>query len=163
MNIKKIAIAAAVAAFALTAVPMKPAMANGAASTRNIILGGALAAGATYLIIQHNRKVHEKYAADAAQTADANSRANDAWAAYKSEKHAYTEQVAVNADLKKEVAYQHSVVVQQQQQLAAINGKGNNFVQTHRVAQTSSPRKIAAKKSAASQQVAMVSYGWGTI
>ena len=97
-------------------------------------------------------------AEDAAQTADANSRANDAWAAYKSERHAYVEQVAVNSDLKKEVAYQHSIVAHQQQQLAAINGKGNTFVQTHRVAQASAP-----KKSVASQQVAMVSYGWGTI
>ncbi len=158
MSLKKILVTAAVAAFAFTAMPIQPALANGAASTRNIILGGALAAGATYLIIQHNRKVHEKYAADAAQTADANGRANDAWAAYKSERHAYVEQVAVNSDLKREVAYQHSIVAQQQRQLAAINGKGNTFVQTHRVAQAPMPKKIAP-----SRQVAMVSYGWGTI
>jgi hypothetical protein len=158
MSIKKILVAAVVAAFAITAIPMRPALADGAASTRNIILGGALAAGAAYLIIQHNRKVHEKYAADAAQTAAANGRANDAWAAYKSERHAYSEQVAVNADLKKEIAYQHSIVKQQQRQLAAINGKGNTFVQTNSVAKAPAPRKAAP-----SQQVAMVSYGWGTI
>lgn len=158
MSIKKILVAAVVAAFAITAIPMQPAVADGAASTRNIILGGALAAGAAYLIIQHNRKVHEKYAADAAQTAAANGRANDAWAAYKSERHAYTEQVAVNADLKKEVAYQHSVVMQQQRQLAAINGKGNTFAQANSVAKAPTPQKPAP-----SQQVAMVSYGWGTL
>lgn len=158
MSIKKILVAAVVAAFAITAIPMRPASADGAASTRNIILGGALAAGAAYLIIQHNRKVHEKYAEDAAQTAAANGRANDAWAAYKSERHAYEEQVAVNSDLKKEVAYQHNIVVQQQRQLAAIDGKGNTFVQTHSVAHVKVPQKPAP-----SQQVAMVSYGWGTI
>ena len=48
------------AALAATALPSAPALADGAASTRNILLGGA---AATLLIINHNRKVHQKYAA----------------------------------------------------------------------------------------------------
>ena len=47
------------AALAASAMPAAPALADGAASTRNIIIGGA---AATLLIINHNRKVHEKYA-----------------------------------------------------------------------------------------------------
>ena len=148
MIIKKALAATLLAALAVAAVPATPAYANGAASTRNIILGGALA---TYLIIQHNRKVHEKYAADAAATASANEHDSDAWAAYRSEKHAYDEQVAVNADLKKEVAYQHSVVTQQQRQLGSM-GATTAYAPQH-------------PSGASSRQVAMAttSYGWGQI
>jgi hypothetical protein len=148
MIIRKALAATLLAALAIAAVPATPAYADGAASTRNIILGGALA---TYLIIQHNRKVHEKYAADAAATAAASEQANDAWAAYRSERHAYDEQVSVNADLKKEVAYQHSVVTQQQRQLASM-GATTAYV---------APRH---GRGVPSGQVAMTtSYGWGQI
>jgi hypothetical protein len=147
MIIKKALAATLLAALAIATVPVAPAYANGAASTRNIILGGALA---TYLIVQHNRKVHEKYASDAAATADANEQSNDAWAAYQSEKHAYDEQVAVNSDLKKEVAYQHRVVTQQQRQLASMGATTAYVAPQH-------------GGNAPSQQVAMTSYGWGQI
>lgn len=152
MNLKK-ALAGTLAATTLAAGMPIAAAADGAASTRNIILGGALA---TYLIIQHNRKVHEKYAEDARNEAAANARANDASAAYAAEKRAYEAQVAANADLKREVAYQHSVVVQQQKQLAAA---GVKFVAQDRPATSSS----AVASNAKTQKVAVVSYGWGQI
>jgi hypothetical protein len=140
-------------AFAMPfAVRPQPALANGAASTRNLLLlGGAAAA---YLIIQHNRKVHEKYAQDAARQAALQQENNDAWAAYHQEQRAYQQEVAVNAELKKEVAYQHNMVVQQRRQLASLNQHG--FTQQH-VAVRQAPGRAAAP------QVTLVSYGWGNI
>lgn len=150
----------ALAAMALTgtlalAVPAAPVSANGAASTRNLILLGGAAA---YMIIQHNRKVHERYAEDARRQAALQSENNDAWAAYRSEQQAYDQEVQVNAQLKKEIAYQHHVVVQQRHQLAMLNVH-RNFIR-QRVAQTS--RRVTGHRDN-SQQVAMVSYGWGDI
>src|SRR5579884_1999025 len=52
---------AALTALLSATLPVQPARADGAASTRNIILGGALAAG-TVLVINHNKKVHQKEA-----------------------------------------------------------------------------------------------------
>ena len=138
------------------AVPSAPALANGAASTRNIFFG---AAAATYLVIQHNRKVHEKYAEDARRQAALQSENSDAWAAYHQEQRAYAEELAVNTQLKREIAYQHSVVEQQRHMLAArgrsvsLNGpRGRVAKSTRRVAQ-----------HAANSQVAVVSYGWGQL
>ncbi len=74
--------------------------ADGAASTRNILLG---AGAATYLIIQHNRKVHERYAQDARRQADLQSQNNNTQAAY-------SNALAEIVNLKREVAYQHSVI-----------------------------------------------------
>ncbi|HET9029110.1 MAG TPA: hypothetical protein VFN49_02960 [Candidatus Aquilonibacter sp.] len=147
----------ALASLALTgtialAMPAAPVFADGAASTRNLILlGGA----ATYMIIQHNRKVHEKYAEDARRQAALSQENNDAWAAYRQEQRAYAQEVEVNRELKKEVAYQHNVVEQQRHQLAML-GNGH-FVRTVHVAQHRTPSHRSG------QQVAMVSYGWGDI
>ncbi len=138
------------------AVPAAPVMADGAASTRNIIFG---AAAASYLIIQHNRKVHERYAEDARRQAALQSENNDAWAAYHQEQRAYDQEVAVNGELKKEVAYQHSVVEQQRRQLASLNVH-EGFAAPRAVAAAPQPRSRAARSS---QQVAMVSYGWGEL
>ena len=44
---------------AVSSIPAAPAYADGAASTRNII-GGAALIGGTLLIINHNKKVHQK-------------------------------------------------------------------------------------------------------
>ena len=139
------------AAVTLLAVPAAPARADGAASTRNILLLGA---AATYLIVQHNRQVHAKYAADAQRQAATAQQANDAWAAYAAEKRAYNERVAVNADLKKEIAYQHNVVTSQKKQMATTGSPG--FAQTAAI-----PKRTTARTS--TKQVAMVSYGWGTL
>ena len=138
----------ALASLALTGsialmMPAAPVSADGAASTRNLILlGGA----ATYLIIQHNRKVHERYAEDARRQAALSEENNDAWAAYRQEQRAYAQEVQVNQELKKEIAYQHKVVDQQRRQLAAL-GTREGFV----------------KQPASDSRVAMVSYGWGDI
>jgi len=121
------------------AMPAAPTYADGAASTRNILLLGG--AAATYLIIQHNRKVHEKYAEDAQRQAALEQQNSDAWAAYTQEQRAYNEEVSVNRSLEKEVAYQHNIVEQQRAQLVALN----------------------VHPDFATQQVAMVSYGWGEL
>lgn len=143
------------AAVLATGMPVA-AYADGAASTRNIILGGALA---TYLIIQHNRKVHEKYAEDASNLAASQRQANNAEAAYSSEHKAYLAQLAANADLKKEVAYQHQIVVQQQQQLASA-GIHTSYASPHQVALAAKAAKARGTKT---PQVATVAYGWGNI
>jgi len=143
-------------------VPAAPAFADGAASTRNILLGiGA----ASYLIIQHNRKVHEKYAEDARRQAELQSENHDAWAAYSSEKRANDNALAEISDLKREIAYQHNVIVQQRHQLAMTQRSG--FEQQRvayaprRARRSSAARHVAARPS--SNAVAMVSYGWGQI
>ncbi|MHB8146074.1 MAG: hypothetical protein ACYDGM_02280 [Vulcanimicrobiaceae bacterium] len=146
---------AGAALFALLAgvTPIQPALANGAASTRNILLlGGA----ATYLIIQHNRKVHEKYAQYDRRQAALSQQRNNAYAAYSQEQRAYSQEVAVNNELKKEIAYQHEVIAQQHSQLAALNVH-RSFADT-RVSQV--PSNTGKGKV---QQIAMTSYGWGTI
>ncbi|HKU67322.1 MAG TPA: hypothetical protein VJP85_06090 [Candidatus Baltobacteraceae bacterium] len=141
-------------------VPAAPALADGAASTRNIILGiGA----ATYLIIQHNRKVHEKYAEYDRRQAELRSENNDAWAAYSSEKNAYSNAIAEVSDLKREVAYQHKVVQQLRHQVAMSNRSrgGESFSQAAYV--PPSRTRTANRTAARSTDVAMVSYGWGQI
>jgi hypothetical protein len=150
----------ALAGLALTgtlafAVPApQPASADGAASTRNILLLTGAAAGA-YLIIQHNRKVHEKYAQDAARQAALQQENNNAWAAYHQEQRAYQQELAANEALKKEVAYQHNVVDQQRRQLSAMNVRAD-FATQH-VAQTGTASKNGTG------DLALVSYGWGQI
>ena len=114
-------------------VPAAPALADGAASTRNIILGGAAAA---LIIINHNRKVHERYAEDARRQAAAEQAASNAQAAYDSEQAAYNHEVAINQSLQHEVAVQHSMIVAQQHQLAK---------QHHQIVTMRSPRTVASR------------------
>src|SRR5579883_2442847 len=110
MNFKRAIAGTTLAALCATLVPAAPALADGRASTRNILLGiGA----ATYLIIQHNRKVHEKYAEDARRQAELQAENNDAWAAYNSEKRSDDNAWAEISDLKREVSYQHQVILEQ--------------------------------------------------
>lgn len=154
MNFKQAIAATALTATLGMAIPAAPALADGAASTRNILLG---VGAATYLIIQHNRKVHERYAEDARKQAYLQQENNDAWAAYHQEQRAYDQQVAVNADLKREIAYQHKVVEQQRQQLAA-NGSRGSFAQRQNVQHT-----VARSNARNDKQVALVSYGWGDL
>jgi uncharacterized protein involved in exopolysaccharide biosynthesis len=133
----------------LAAAAPSAALADGAASTRNILLGAGLA---TYLIIQHNRKVHEKYAEDARQQAALESQNSNMQAAYNSERTAYSNARAEIVDLKREVAYQHSVIVQQRGQVAMQTGFG-----------TQPATRVAAASYGPGKQVSMVSYGWGQI
>ncbi len=158
MNIKQALASVALTGTLALGLPAAPAHADGAASTRNLILLGG-AAAATYLIINHNRKVHEKYAEYDRRQAALSQENNDAWAAYHQEQNAYAQQVQVNQELKKEIAYQHRVVQQQQHEIAALGGR-SGFSQPpahQQVAQRSAPRQ------ASNNQVAMVSYGWGDI
>jgi hypothetical protein len=164
MILKRALAGTALAATLALAVPAAPALADGAASTRNILLG---VGAATYLIIQHNRKVHEKYAEYDRRQAELKSENNDAWAAYSSEKKAYNNTLAEVVDLKREVAYQHNVIAQQRHQLAMAQ-RSSSHPQT--VAFVSQPvrsnRNGSAHRAASkppSKDVAMVSYGWGNL
>lgn len=154
MNIKQVIAGTALAALLAGLAPAAPVLANGAASTRNIILG---AAAATYLIIQHNRKVHERYAQDAQRQAQLSQQANNAWAAYHAEQRAYDQEAVANADLKREVAFQHNVVVQQRHELAMAHLQPSFAISSVAAGTPHSGNRAAAN------QVAMVSYGWGTL
>lgn len=156
------------AAFLLAFVPGKQAFADGAASTRNILLGIGAAAG-TLLIINHNKKVHEKYAQDASNEAALASQRDNAQAAYKAEVKAYNNQVAVTDNLKKEVALkdqmiadQSSIIKQQKTQLAQLGVQAQTVaMQPVRLPMT---HAAAATSSVASAPTSMmVSYGWGTL
>jgi cell division protein FtsB len=167
MFIKRALAGTTLAAMLALLVPAAPALANGAASTRNILLGiGA----ATYLIIQHNRKVHEKYAEYDRRQAELKSENNDAWAAYTSEKNAYQNAMAEVGDLKREVAYQHGVVEQLRHQLAMSQDRSRGFQTAY--APAPAPARAAAPQRhtvtrhvarANANDVAMVSYGWGSL
>lgn len=163
MFLKRAIAGTALAATMALAVPAAPALANGAASTRNIILG---VGAATYLIIQHNRKVHEKYAEYDRRQAELQSENSDAWAAYRSEKNAYSNELAEISDLKREVSYQHNVILQQRHQLAMVHERSSaNRPQQQVAFAAPQPRSRSTKSAAkpASNDVAMVSYGWGQI
>jgi len=120
-------------------VPATPAQADGAASTRNLILlGGAAAA---YLIIQHNRKVHEQEAERSQRQAALEEQSDDASSAYQQAEHAYQEEVTVNAELEKEISYQHNVVAAQRKELTALGVRDDD----------------------GTGGTAVVSYGWGNV
>ncbi len=136
--------------------PAPQAFADGAASTRNILLGIGAAAG-TLIIINHNKQVHAKYAQDAAAQAALSEQRNNAEAAYRSEVRAYDHQVAVSDNLQKEVALQDATIQQQKQELAQVGVSVQPVAQAP-VIHTGS--HAAPAKMAMSQ---MVSYGWGTL
>ena len=147
MNMKRTLASIALAGtVALTAVPAAPALADGAASTRNII-GGAAVIGGTLLIINHNKKVHQKEDEMASAQASAEENANDAQAAYQSERKAYLAQVAINGEYKHEVAVQHQMIVQMRNQLASAQKSGY----------------VGAAPAAQPARVATTSYGWGNL
>lgn len=162
MNTPRLACLTFAAALAASVLPA-PALADGAASTRNIILGGA---AATLLIVNHNKKVHQKYAEYDRRQASTQAAANNAEAAYESERQAYAHEAALVASYKHEVAIQHNEVVSLRHQLAMAHGRqGNARVATR--ARTFHPLVAAAHsdgaKTAAPTQVANVSYGWGAL
>ncbi|MDQ2858139.1 MAG: hypothetical protein M3R53_05725 [Candidatus Eremiobacteraeota bacterium] len=163
-----------------------PAAADGGASTRNIIFGAA-AIGGTLLIVNHNKKVHQKNAEYDQRQAQTQSEANQAQAAYESEKRAYSNEVALVREYQNEVAYQHKIVRRKDQQIASLthsllvakagvrDGRTAGFVHpmpsvraaTH-VASAGHPRReaiarhqpVAIAERQAPAQVA--SYGWGS-
>ena len=110
MTKRRLACLSLAATLAVTTLPVTPALADGAASTRNIILGGAAVAG-TLLIINHNKKVHEKYAEYDRRQAQTQSEASNAEAAYQSERSAYQHEAALVSSYRHEVAIQHQEVL----------------------------------------------------
>lgn len=157
MIAKRLTAAAALAASLALTVPAAPALADGAASTRNIILGAGAAA---LLIINHNRKVHEKYAEKDRRQAQTAQERDNAWAAYSSEKSAYDNLATANSELRKEVAYQHKIIVQQRQQLA-MNGGSHHSARVAKASQRKPARQVAFAQHVKSNDVASISYGWG--
>jgi hypothetical protein len=146
MNVKRTLASMALAGtLAVTALPAAPALADGAASTRNII-GGAAVIGGTLLIINHNKQVHAKEDQMAQAQAAADESADNAQAAYAAERRAYLAQVAINGEYKHEVAVQHSMIVQMRNQLASAQRSG-----------------YVAAAPAQPARVATTSYGWGTL
>lgn len=155
-----------IAALLVAFMPTSQAFADGAASTRNILLGIGAAAG-TLIIINHNKQVHEKYAQDAAAQAALSEQRNNAEAAYHAEMNAYNHEVAVSANLKKEVALkdktiadQNAMISQQKQQLAQMGVSAQPVAVTPaRPAAT----KVATRTGSPASTNEMVSYGWGTL
>jgi len=115
----RIATAAITAALATSLCAPQPAAADGAASTRNIIFGAA-AIGGTLLILNHNKKVHQKYAEYDRRQAQDEAAKNQAEAAYESERQAYNHEVAVVDQYRQETAYQHSQVVARDREIASL-------------------------------------------
>jgi len=149
--------ATAVLAFGTTFLAPQAVYADGAASTRNIIFGAA-AVGGALLIINHNKKVHQKYAEYDQRQAQLSAENANMQSAYASERSAYLHEVALVNEYKKEVAYQHQVVVSQQHQLAQLKGqmggsRSSSFVQ---------PTQATAVAHSAHELPQVVSFGWGT-
>jgi hypothetical protein len=144
-TLASLALAGTVAIAALPA----PALADGAASTRNIIGGAAVAAG-TLIVINHNKQVHAKEDQMASAQASAEANANNARAAYESERKAYQAQVALNRDYKHEVAVQHAMIVQLRRQVASANA--GRAVSVAPVAAQAQPVRVAT-----------TSQGWGNL
>ncbi len=169
--------AALAGAMGLSFAAPAPARADGAASTRDIIFGAA-AIGGSLLIINHNKKVHQKYAEYDRHQAEAESERNQAQAAYVHERQAYQNEVALVHDLQREVAYQRNVLHQRDKQIAALHHslivakyaheKRTAFVQRASVTprraaarvQSGPPRKADVARAPVAPQT--LSYGWGS-
>jgi hypothetical protein len=154
MKKRSLASLALAAGLAMTVIPAAPVLADGAASTRNILIGGAAAA---LLIINHNKKVHEKYDEDARRQAAAEASANNAQAAYATEKRLYENQVALNQQYKREAAIQHNEIVKLRNQVA--------YEKQHAFAQ---PAQVTVPQAQTQGRplpvrVAVMSYGWGAL
>lgn len=145
-SLGSVALAVALATFAL---PATPVLADGAASTRNI-LGGAALVGGALLIINHNKQVHAREAQAAQEQAATAEAANNAQAAYASEHQAYLHEAALVGAYKKETAFQHSEIVRLRNQVAETNSAGR--AQATVAGPASQPVRVAA-----------TSYGWGTL
>lgn len=153
----------------------RPAVADGGASTRNIIFGAA-AVGGTLVILNHNKKVHQKYAEYDRRQAATESQRNQAESAYESETRAYAHEAALVNEYRKETAYQHAQVVGRDRQIASLEHSLQvaKFGASHAaalvrptfvpVAVTPSRAKLPARPVVAARApvAPVVSYGWGT-
>jgi hypothetical protein len=134
----------------LSSLAPAPVAADGAASTRNILIGTA---AATLIILNHNAKVHEKYAEKDRQIAAEAQARNDAIAAYNAEKSAYEHEAAVAGSLKRQLAYKDSQIAHLKHELATNGIQGKNYV-------ASTVTKVPTPNGEP-QKVAVVSFGWG--
>lgn len=136
-------------------------MADGAASTRNILMGLG-AAAATLIIINHNKQVHAKYARDAARQAALENQRNDAEAAYRAEERAYRHELAVSEALQHEVAVKDRIIAQQN---ALIERQKAQLAQLGISQQPIAVAPVPAVKTKTAQHpvAQMISYGWGTL
>ncbi len=157
----------------------RPAAANGAASTRNIIFGAAALGAGTLIVLNHNKKVHQKYAEYDRRQAQTQAEANQAEAAYESERSAYGHEAAMVGEYQKETAYQHSQVVARNREIASLRHSlvvAKYGANAHTVASAPAHarlrhRTVVAKRhqsrpqqrvmAAASHAPELVSYGWG--
>ena len=145
----------------LAASTVSPALADGAASTRNILIGGAAAA---LLIINHNKKVHERYAEDSRRQAQAQADADNARSAYVSERRAYENEAALVGQYKREVAVQHSEIVSLRRQVAMAQSQAHaQHVALAPARPAAAPAAAAAAPAPRALRVASVSYGWGQL
>jgi hypothetical protein len=145
-------LAAAACAGLLSVGASAPALADGAASTRNIIFGAAAAGVGTWAIINHNKKVHQKIDEKDAQIRSLDQQRSNAESSYESEHQAYLHEVAVANHYMAETAALKRQVSSLKQQLA----------QAHPAA----PVAVAPANAAAVQQpvrLASTSYGWGQL
>jgi hypothetical protein len=168
MTKRRLACLSLAATLAATLLPATPALADGAASTRNIIFGGAAVAAGTLLIINHNRKVHQKYAEYDRQQAQTQAQASNAEAAYASERSAYAHEAALVAGYQHEVAIQHQEVLRLRHEVALAQGRSSGAQPvTAGLTQTTFQPLVAAARTQGSDRsptrVANVSYGWGTL
>jgi len=163
MKIKSFIAMSVIAAILVSLTPAPRALADGAASTRNILLGVG-AAAATLIIINHNKKVHQKYAEDAQAQAALASQRDDARAAYKAEVRAYDNQVAVTSELKKEDAVKDRMIGQQKAAIDQLQTQlAQMGVQTQTVAAAPAPAPKKAAPAVAAHSAQIVSYGWGLL
>ena len=155
-------------ALCLLAAP-RQAEADGAASTRNIIFGTAAAAAGTLLIINHNKKVHEKYAEYDRQQAATQSEANQSQAAYESERQAYEHEANLVSEYKQETSVQHGVVKEQTAEIASLKrslqlakarpaGSRTTFVQQASIAPAETH---VARTQSKTRPIEVATYGWG--
>lgn len=166
----RLVIAALAGVMSLSFISPIAARADGAASTRNIIFGAA-AIGGTLLIINHNKKVHQKYAEYDRRQAETAYERNQAQAAYASQRQAYLNEAALVGDLKHEVAYQHNAVAQRDRQIASLKhslvvakyGRDNRTAFVQRVARPTAVRNAPPRRAdvANGAMPQAVSYGWG--
>jgi hypothetical protein len=160
---RRLACLSLAATLAATALPAAPALADGAASTRNIIIGGAAAA---LLIINHNKKVHQKYAEYDRRQAQTQAAANNAEAAYESERSAYAHEAALVSSYRHEVAVQHQEVLRLRHQVAMAQRRAPARNVAAQPQPAFHPLVAAARttgEAPAPTRVANVSYGWGAL
>ena len=149
-----------------TAVPAAPALADGAASTRNII-GGAAVIGGALLIINHNRKVHQKEAEYQHAQQQAEAERNQAQASYESASSSsagYQQRLAATnrelASYRRTLALQHSEIVKLRHEVALTRPAG---AQSAAFVQPAPAVRAPAGSEPATTRVSSVSYGWGRL